>query len=148
MKNKRIVIVFVLVGLVSLPFSIPAVAFIWEAVTFGIELNFRESEARNMEPEVALKIIEDARQFAVLQSKEKDHFDYRRNQFDTIALPDSIKRLKPRYIYGDKDRIVISLLFMMDTGGDLYVSKGKDGVWLLEGNFSERGPSFRIYPKL
>jgi hypothetical protein len=146
MKIRKTTIILVLLALISLPIAVPMAIFIGEAISFGIRLSIKEGDARSMKPEVAQKIIKDARTFADLYAKENQHFDFRTNDLKNIDLPASIKELEPRRIAGQKDHIMISLLFMMDTGGELYVSKGTDEVWILEGRFGEREPSFRIYP--
>jgi hypothetical protein len=147
MKNKKIAISLLIAGLVCHQNVMPAITFMWEAVSFERQLSIRENEARKMPPEVAIQIINDAKHFAQLHTKDKNSFDYRISKTQSVELPESIQKLQPRRIAGEKNRIMISLLFMMDTGGELYVSEGKDGLWILEGNFGERASSFRIHPK-
>ncbi len=100
-----------------------------------------------MTPEAATQLIEDAKRFAALHAKDDEYFNIGKLELQQIHLPESIKKLEPRRIVGQKDHIAISLLFMVDTGGGLVVSKDEEGAWILEGQFGERDPSFRIYPK-
>ena len=146
-KARKVTPLRVFVGLLCLATAYPIADFLWIFISFEIELSTREKEARRMTPEAATQLIEDAKRFAALHANDHEYFNFGEIELQRLRLPDSIKKLEPRRIVGQKDHIVISLLFMMDTGGELAVSKDEEGAWILEGQFGEREPSFRIYPK-
>ncbi len=121
--------------------------FAWPIIAFPFRLSALERRARNLSDEDAQKIIESSRIFSDSHSAEGGRFDFRLENDVLVDVPHVISRLNPRRLYGGKNELVISLIFMMDSGGELYAFEDTDGLWKLDGRFGEREPRFRIYPK-
>ncbi len=110
MKARRVTLLRVFVGLLCLATASPIAGFLWIFISFEIELSTREKEARRMTPEAATQLIEDAKRFAALHAKDDEYFNIGKLELQQIHLPESIKKLEPRRIVGQKDHIAISLI--------------------------------------
>jgi hypothetical protein len=128
----------------------PIIYFLIQTTIFTSKLSVLEEQMRRLPPDDAKLIIAEAKYFAQEHTKDTKSFDYRlddSSEDDQPKLPASIAKLKPRRISGSEERIQISLMFMIDTGGSLTVLRTENGLWQLEGHFGELEPSFTIFPK-